>query len=89
MLAFAAGLDVSLLSLVFQRRSGAATTDLAEATDAIKRGDTVVVIGGPAATALGQNAQAIAGAPHIVGSTTYLVGATADDSLAMAVAALK
>lgn len=83
MLVFAQDLDaVTALAVCATRRAGVATTDVAEAKAAIARGDKVVVIGGPAAKALGLTAPV--GQPTTTGATTVAIGQTASDTLGLA-----
>jgi GH25 family lysozyme M1 (1,4-beta-N-acetylmuramidase) len=83
MLVFAQGLDATTaLAVCAARRTGVATTSLDEAKAAIARGEQVIVIGGPAAAALGL--QAPVGTPTAIGPATVAIGATADDTLTLA-----
>lgn len=88
MLIFAEGLDATTaLAVAGTRRVGVATTSLAEAQAAIARGEQVVVVGGPAATALGHTPSA--GSLVVDGNVTYAVGTDANDSLTLALEAIK
>lgn len=81
MLAFAQGADVALLGMALQKGSGVVSTDMTEAKAAIDRGDKVLVLGGPAAKALGIEAP-VGTTTH--GSATVAIGATRDDTLDLA-----
>lgn len=90
MLIYADALDaLTVAGIAGPRRVGVFTTDLAEAKDAIARGEKVLVVGGPAAHNLGQNPVNVAGAAHTIGSVTYLVGQTAEDTRTLAEAAIQ
>lgn len=83
MLVFAQGLDATTaLAVCAAKRLGVATTDITEAKAAIARGDKVIVIGGPAAAALGLKAPV--SQPTNVGGATVAIGQTASDTLTLA-----
>ena len=90
LLIYADGLDaLTAAGIAFPRRVGKVTTSLSEARDAITRRDELVVLGGPAATNLGQDPKKIAGTAFVSGTATYLVGATAEDTRALGEAHIK
>lgn len=87
MLLFGArGIDHQTADLVHQmNQRGVVTCDVNEAKAAIGRGEVVVVVGGPAATALGLTPEV--GKITIAGSAKIAVGRTALESLSLALTA--